>query len=88
MKKRCCSCHNDITHCNNHDLACSMNSSSLKSNDTLKTDFSNVKIFMKVNEKKKMFVLIFCYRSSVIIMIVNQLEKLKQCYKNNIELWA
>ena len=55
MKKRCCSCNIDITHCNNHDLACSMNSSSPKSIDTLRTDFSNVKIFMKVNEKKNLF---------------------------------
>ena len=36
MKKRCCSCDNDITHCNNHELPCSMNSLSLEANDTIK----------------------------------------------------
>ena len=41
MKKRCCSCDNDITHCNNHDLTCSMNRLSLKSNDNMKTDFTD-----------------------------------------------
>ena len=49
MKK---SCNNDITHCDNHDLTCSMNKLFLKSNDCLKTDFSNVKIIPK-NEQTK-----------------------------------
>ena len=40
-KKRCCSCDNVITHSNNHDLTCSMNKLSLKSNDNMITDFSN-----------------------------------------------
>ena len=39
MKKCCCSCNNDKTYCNNHELACSINGLSLKSNDTIKTDF-------------------------------------------------
>ena len=25
MKKHCCNCDFDTTHCNNHDLTCSMN---------------------------------------------------------------
>ena len=43
MKKQCCSCNNDINHCDNHDLTCSMNKLSLESNNSIKTDFSNVK---------------------------------------------
>ena len=43
MKKRCCSCDNDITHSNNYNLTCSMNKLSLKSNDDIKTDLSNDK---------------------------------------------
>ena len=31
MKRRCCSCNTNITLSNNHDLTCSMNSLSLKS---------------------------------------------------------
>ena len=52
MKKRCCSCDNDITHCNNPDLTCSMNKLSFNSNDHIKTDFSNVKNIPK-NEQTK-----------------------------------
>ena len=43
MKKCCCSCDNGITHSNNRDLTCNMNKLSLESNDSIKTDFSNVK---------------------------------------------
>ena len=43
MKKRCCSCNNDITHSNNPNLTCSMNSLSFKSVVDLQTEFSNVK---------------------------------------------
>ena len=52
MKKRCCSCNNDITLSDNHDKTCSINSLSLKSNDIIKTDFSNVKNIIK-NEQTK-----------------------------------
>ena len=41
MKKRCCSCNNDITHSNNQDLTCSMSMLSLKSDVDLQTDFSD-----------------------------------------------
>ena len=41
MKKQC-SCNNVITHCGNHDLTCIKNKLSLESNDSIKTDFSNV----------------------------------------------
>ena len=40
MKKRCCSCNNDITHSNKHDLTCSMSKLSLKSDVDIQTDFS------------------------------------------------
>ena len=43
MKKRCCSCNNDITHCNSHDLTCSMKELSLKSNDNIKSEQSKEK---------------------------------------------
>ena len=43
MKKRCCSCSNNINHPNNHGLTCSMNKISLESNENMKTDFSNGK---------------------------------------------
>ena len=52
MKKHCCSCNNDITHCNNHDLTCSMNKVSLESNDIIKTDFSNIKKIIKSGQTK------------------------------------
>ena len=39
MKKQC---NNDITHCDNHDLICSMNKVPFESNNSIKTDFSNV----------------------------------------------
>ena len=38
--------------CNNHDLTCSMNKLSLESNDSVKTDFSNVKNITKSNQTK------------------------------------
>ena len=41
MKKRCCSCINDITQSNNHDLTCSINSLSVKSDADIQTDFSD-----------------------------------------------
>ena len=47
MKKCCCSCDNGITHSNNHDLTCNVNKLSLESNDSIKTDFSNVKNILK-----------------------------------------
>ena len=47
MKKRCCSCGNDITHCNNHELTCSMNSLSLEPNDIRKS------IIKSEQQKKK-----------------------------------
>ena len=52
MKKQCCSCNNDINHCDNHDLTCSMNRLSLESNDSIKTDFSNVKNNTKSDQTK------------------------------------
>ena len=52
MKKRCCGCNNDITHSNNHDLTCSMNSLSLKSDVDIQTDFSNVKNIIKSEQTK------------------------------------
>ena len=52
MKKQCCSCNNDISHCINHDLTCCMNKVSLESNDTIKTDFSNVIKIIKSNQTK------------------------------------
>ena len=53
MKKRC---NIDITHCDNHDLTCSMNKLSLKSNDTIKTDFSNVKVIIKGEQSKEKYI--------------------------------
>ena len=52
MQKRCCSCNNDITHSNNHGLTSFMIKLSLKLNDNIKTDFSNVKNIPK-NEQTK-----------------------------------
>ena len=52
MKKQFCSCNNDITHCGNHDLTCIMNKLSLESNDSTKTDFSNVKNITKSDQTK------------------------------------
>ena len=91
MKKRCCSCDNDITHSNNYNLTCSMKELSLKSNDGIKTDLSNDKKFQKMIKQRKRIlinietlILMFCYQSFVsyilvIIVIVNRLQKLKQC---------
>ena len=50
MKKQC---NNEITHCDNHDLTCSMNKICLESNDTMKTDFSNVKKILKSDQTKE-----------------------------------
>ena len=41
MKKQYCSCINDISRCDNHDLTYSMLKVSLESIDSIKTDFSN-----------------------------------------------
>ena len=41
MKKHCCSCNNDITHSNNHDLTCSMSKLFLKSDVDIETGFSD-----------------------------------------------
>ena len=38
MKKRCRSCNNGITNCNNLDLTCSVNRLSRKSNDSIKSE--------------------------------------------------
>ena len=46
MKK---SCNNDITHCDNHDLTCSMNKLSLKSNDCLKTKEKNIDKYKNID---------------------------------------
>ena len=51
--KKSCSCNNDITHYNNHKLACSMSSLSLKSNDTIKTNLSNNKNIMKSEQRRE-----------------------------------
>ena len=56
MQKRCCSCNNDITHSNNHDLTSFMNKVSLKLNDNIKTDFSNVKNIPKNEQTKEKFI--------------------------------
>ena len=56
MKKPCCSCDNDITHCNKHQLMCCINKLSLMSNDSIKTVFSNVKKIPK-NEQTKEIVI-------------------------------
>ena len=41
MKKRCCSCNNDITHSKNHDLTSSMSKLSLKSDVDIQTEPSD-----------------------------------------------
>ena len=63
MKKRCCTCNINITHFNNHDLTGSMNRLSLESNDSIKTDFSNLKNIIKSEQtkEKNIMILIFCY---------------------------
>ena len=50
MRKQCCGCNNDITHRDNHDLTCCMNKVSLETNDSIKTDFSNVKKIIESNQ--------------------------------------
>ena len=52
MKQPCFSCNNDITHCNKHELTCCRNKLHLISNDSIRTDFSNVKNIRK-NEQPK-----------------------------------
>ena len=47
MKKCCCSCNNDITRCNNHELPCSMNSLSIEPKDIIKN------IIKSEQQKKK-----------------------------------
>ena len=53
MKKRC---NIDITHCDNHDLTCSMRKLSPKSIYTIKTDISNVKNIMKYEQSKEKYI--------------------------------
>ena len=99
MKKRCCTCNNAITHSNNHDLTCSMKKVCLESNkNKKKQNFQTLKIFQKMSKQKKKIlikiktlILMFCYQNFVsyilvIIVIVNQLRKLKQGLENYIEL--
>ena len=47
MKKRCCSCINDIPHSNNHDLTCSVSKLSLESDVDIQTDFSDKQDYSK-----------------------------------------
>ena len=59
MKKCCCSCNNDITRCNNHELPCSMNSLSLEPNDIIKNIIKSEQ--QKKKDDNSAIVLIFCY---------------------------
>ena len=50
MKKRF---DNDITPCDIYIFTCSMNKVALESNDSIKTDFANVKKFLRSEQTKE-----------------------------------
>ena len=56
MKKRCCSCNNDLTLSNNHDLACNSSKLSLKSDVDIQTDILNGKNIIKSEQTKDKYI--------------------------------